>query len=288
MPVDPVYAIGGEESEGLTPEMYAIRKSELGLDRPLPVQYIVWVGQVATGDWGRSYISKRPVRTELAIRIPHTLQLAVAAFGVSLILGVVAGVVAALNRNSKWDMSATTGAVFGVALPDFWFALMLILFFGVVLGILPTFGSKLIWEDPFGGLKHLLLPAVALGLNGAATIMRQTRSSLLEVIGEDYIRTARAKGLSEKRVIWLHAVRNSLLPVVTILGLRVGNILGGAVVIETMFGWPGVGRLAVTALQTGDYPVIQVIVLISAMTIVLANVLTDVTYGYLDPRIRYA
>jgi peptide/nickel transport system permease protein len=240
-----------------------------------------------TGDWGNSFQNNRPVVDELKARLPHTIQLAVASFVISLIIGITAGVVAAIKRNSILDIFATTGSMFGIAVPDFWFALMLILLFSVTLGWLPVFGSTLVWKDPLDGILHLILPAAALGLNGAATIMRQTRSALLEVMGEDYIRTARAKGLSEKTVIWLHGVRNSLLPVVTILGLRLGNIIGGAVVIETMFSWPGVGRLAVFALQRSDYPVIQVIVMMSAVTVLLANLLTDVAYAYLDPRIRY-
>ena len=287
LPNDPIYSMAGEDSEALTPEIRAVMMRDLGLDRPLPIQYLSWVGDFVTGDWGRSFQNKRPVAQELANRLPHTLQLALAAFALSLALGVIAGVIAALKRNSIMDMLATTGAMFGIALPDFWFALMLILVFSVTLNALPVFGSVLLWQDPAGGLEHLALPALALGLNGAATIMRQTRSSLLEVMGEDYIRTARAKGLFERRVIWLHALRNSMLPVVTILGIRLGNILGGAVVIETMFSWPGVGRLAVFALQRADYPVIQVIVMLSAIAILVANLLTDIAYAYLDPRIRY-
>ena len=287
LPNDPIYSMAGEDSEALTPEIRAVMMRDLGLDRPLPIQYLNWMGDFVTGDWGRSFQNKRPVAQELANRLPHTLQLALAAFALSLALGVIAGVIAALKRNSIMDMLATTGAMFGIALPDFWFALMLILVFSVTLNALPVFGSVLLWQDPASGLEHLALPALALGLNGAATIMRQTRSSLLEVMGEDYIRTARAKGLFERRVIWLHALRNSMLPVVTILGLRLGNILGGAVVIETMFSWPGVGRLAVFALQRADYPVIQVIVMLSAIAILVANLLTDIAYAYLDPRIRY-
>lgn len=287
LPNDPIYSMAGEDSEALTPEIRAALMRDLGLDRPLPVQYLRWLGGMLTGDWGRSFQNKRPVTSELGARLPHTLQLAAAGFIVSLALGVAAGVVAALKRNSITDMFATTGAMFGIAMPDFWFALMLILLFGVTLGILPVFGSELVWQSPIEGLKHMALPALALGLNGAATIMRQTRSSLLEVMGEDYIRTARAKGLFERRVVWLHALRNSLLPVVTILGIRLGNILGGSVIIETMFSWPGVGRLAVFALQRSDYPVIQAIVMMSAVAILVANLLTDVAYAYLDPRIRY-
>ena len=287
MPVDPIYSMIGEDSEALTPEIREKMANELGLNDPLPVQYFNWMKDMLTGDWGKSFQNKRPVAQELASRLPHTLQLALAAFIVSLILGVVAGVVAALKRNTFLDFFATSGAMFGIAVPDFWFALMLILLFSVTLGWLPVFGSALIWEEPAKGLKHLILPAAALGLNGAATIMRQTRSALLEVMGEDYIRTARAKGLFEGKVVWIHAFRNSMLPVVTILGLRLGNILGGAVVIETMFSWPGVGRLAVFALQRADYPVIQIIVMMSAVAILAANLITDIAYAYLDPRIRF-
>ena len=288
MPVDPIYSMIGEDSEAMTPEMHAIIVKTLGLDRPLPIQYFDWVTDMVTGNWGNSFQNKRSVVSELAARIPHTLQLAIAAFVLGAVLGVAAGVVAALRRNSILDMFATSGAMFGIAVPDFWFALMLILLFSVTLGWLPVFGSALVWEEPVSGIKHLILPATALGLNGAATIMRQTRSALLEVMGEDYIRTARAKGLMERRVIWLHALKNSMLPVITILGLRLGGILGGSVIIETMFSWPGVGRLAVFALQRADYPVIQAIVMISAVTILIANLLTDIAYAYLDPRIRYS
>ena len=287
MPVDPIYSMIGEDSEAMTPEMHAIIVHDLGLDRPLPIQYLSWVTDMVTGNWGNSFQNKRSVASELAARIPHTLQLAIAAYILGAALGVSAGVVAALKRNSILDMIATSGAMFGIAVPDFWFALMLILLFSVTLGWLPVFGSVLVWEEPVAGIKHLILPATALGLNGAATIMRQTRSALLEVMGEDYIRTARAKGLLESRVIWLHALKNSMLPVITILGLRLGGILGGSVIIETMFSWPGVGRLAVFALQRADYPVIQIIVMISAVTILVANLLTDIAYAYLDPRIRY-
>jgi peptide/nickel transport system permease protein len=288
LPIDPIYSMIGEDSQALTPEMRELMIKDLGLDKPLPVQYVNWITGILTGDWGTSFQNRRPVVTELASRLPHTLQLAAAAFIISLILGVTGGIVAALKRNTILDAFATTGSMFGIAIPDFWFALMLIIIFSVYLGVLPVFGSTLVWEDPVDGIKHLILPAAALGLNGAATIMRQTRSALLEVLGEDYIRTARAKGLAGRTVIWLHALRNSLLPVVTILGLRLGNILGGAVVIETMFSWPGVGRLAVFALQRSDYPVIQAIVMMSAAAVLLANLLTDLAYAYLDPRIRYS
>ena len=288
LPNDPIYASMGEDSEGITPEMRELMLRDLGLDRPLPIQYLSWLGDFVTGDWGKSFQNKRPVARELATRLPHTLQLAAAAFLISLVLGVAAGVIAALKRNSILDMIATSGAMFGIAIPDFWFALMLILLFSVAWNLLPVFGSTLIWVDPVDGIRHMILPALALGLNGAATIMRQTRSSLLEVMGEDYIRTARAKGLFERRVIWLHALRNSMLPVVTILGLRLGkhNRRLGHHRDDVQLARRRHG-LAVFALQRADYPVIQVIVMVSAIAIIVANLVTDITYAYLDPRIRY-
>lgn len=287
LPNDPIYSTLGEDSEALTPEMREIIRHDLGLDRALPVQYFVWLKGVVTIDWGTSFQNKRPVTQELGSRLPHTLQLAAVAFVISLALGVAFGVVAALKRNSIWDMMATSGAMFGIAVPDFWFALMAIIVFSVWLNLVPVFGSVLIWHDPIQGIYHLILPALALGLNGSATIMRQTRSALLEVMGEDYIRTARAKGLKEARVVWHHALRNSMLPVVTILGLRLGNIIGGSVIIETLFAYPGVGRYVVFALQRADYPVIQIVVMLSAVAVLVANLLTDIAYAYLDPQIRY-
>lgn len=285
---DPIYALIGETGEAITPEMHARIAHEYGLDRPLPIQYFKWLAGIAKGDWGTSFRTKRPVIQEFAARLPHTLHLAIGAFVLGSILGLVTGVVAALTRNSVLDVIATTSAMFGVAVPNFWLALMLILIFSVQFRLLPTHGSLMIWDAPAASLKHLVLPTVALGVAGAATIMRQTRSAMLEVMGEDYIRTARSKGLTGNRVIWVHALRNSLLPVVTILGVRLARILSGTIIIEAMFSWPGIGRLAVDSLINADYPVVQVIVVLMAALVIFANLLTDITYAYLDPRIRYA
>lgn len=288
VPQDPVYALIGNDAEGFTPEQVEAIRHDFGLDRPLPLQYMTWFGGVITGDWGVSFRNKLPVTDLIRQRLPYTLQLAVAAMAISIVIGIAAGVIAALKRNSGWDIMATGGAMFGVAVPEFWLALMMILFFGVKLGWLPVFGSALIWEDPVQGIRHMILPAFALGIGGAATLMRQSRSSMLETMGEDYIRTARSKGVKETRVVVLHALRNSLLPVVTILGLRIGRILGGAVIIETMFSWPGIGQLAVSSLQRADYPVIMAVVMISSVAVISANLITDIAYSYIDPRIRYA
>jgi peptide/nickel transport system permease protein len=288
VPQDPIYALVGEDAEGYTPAQIETIREEFGLNRPLPVQYMSWVGDALKGDWGLSFQNKLPVIDLIKKRVPFTLTLAVGAMAISIVFGISTGVIAALTRNSKWDMMATGSAMFAVAVPEFWLALMMILFFGVTLGILPVYGAVLIWDDPIEGFRLLIMPAFALGIGGAATLMRQSRSSMLETMGEDYIRTARSKGVKEKTVIIVHALRNSLLPVVTILGLRIGRVLGGAVVIETMFSWPGLGQLAVSSLQKADYPVIMAIVMFSSAAVIIANFVTDIAYSYIDPRIRYA
>lgn len=288
VPQDPIYALVGEDAEGYTPAQIETIREEFGLNRPLPVQYMSWVGDALKGDWGLSFQNKLPVIDLIKKRVPFTLTLAVGAMAISIVFGISTGVIAALTRNSKWDMMATGSAMFAVAVPEFWLALMMILFFGVTLGILPVYGAVLIWDDPIEGFRLLIMPAFALGIGGAATLMRQSRSSMLETMGGDYIRTARSKGVKEKTVIIVHALRNSLLPVVTILGLRIGRVLGGAVVIETMFSWPGLGQLAVSSLQKADYPVIMAIVMFSSAAVIIANFVTDIAYSYIDPRIRYA
>ncbi len=288
VPQDPIYALVGEDAEGYTPAQIETIREEFGLNRPLPVQYMSWVGDALKGDWGLSFQNKLPVIDLIKKRVPFTLTLAVGAMAISIVFGISTGVIAALTRNSKWDMMATGSAMFAVAVPEFWLALMMILFFGVTLGILPVYGAVLIWDDPIEGFRLMIMPAFALGIGGAATLMRQSRSSMLETMGEDYIRTARSKGVKEKTVIIVHALRNSLLPVVTILGLRIGRVLGGAVVIETMFSWPGLGQLAVSSLQKADYPVIMAIVMFSSAAVIIANFVTDIAYSYIDPRIRYA
>ncbi len=288
VPQDPIYALVGEDAEGYTPAQIETIREEFGLNRPLPVQYMSWVGDALKGDWGLSFQNKLPVIDLIKKRVPFTLTLAVGAMAISIVFGISTGVIAALTRNSKWDMMATGSAMFAVAVPEFWLALMMILFFGVTLEILPVYGAVLIWDDPIEGFRLMIMPAFALGIGGAATLMRQSRSSMLETMGEDYIRTARSKGVKEKTVIIVHALRNSLLPVVTILGLRIGRVLGGAVVIETMFSWPGLGQLAVSSLQKADYPVIMAIVMFSSAAVIIANFVTDIAYSYIDPRIRYA
>jgi len=288
LPEDPIYSIVGVDSEGYTPAQVAKIKADYGLDKPLPVQYVDWLSHFVVGDWGNSFQNGLPVTRMIKRKLPFTIQLALGALVIGVVFGISTGVVAAIKRNTKWDAIATSSAMVALALPEFWLALVLILFFSVYLDLLPVFGSALIWQDPAFAIKSSILPWVALGIGGAATLMRQSRSSMLETMGEDFIRTARSKGVSERAVIIQHALRNSLLPVVTILGLRIGRIIGGAIIIEVMFAIPGIGQMSVTALTKADYPVIMAITMISSLTIILANLITDITYSYIDPRIRYA
>jgi peptide/nickel transport system permease protein len=290
IPGDPLMAIlGASEVEVLEadPEALAALRTEYGLDQPVLVQYARYVWRCLQGDFGRSFRTRKPVTEAIGERLNVTLKLSIVTFVVNVLISVPLGIVAALYRGTKIDLLATTWAVLGVATPGFWVAILLIIVFSVNLGWLPAAGWVDPLEDPVEGIKHMILPVVALGLFGSATIMRQTRSALLEVLRQDYIVTARAKGLAGRRVILRHALKNALIPVVTLLSLSLAALFGGTVLIERVFAIPGVGRLALDATNSRDYPVIQAIVLLSATTIVLANLVADIAYGFLDPRIRY-
>lgn len=254
-------------------------RRELGLDRPLPEQYLTYVGRVAQGDFGTSIHTRRSVLKEIASVFPATLRLAFAAMAVAIVLGVVLGVLAAVKQNTWLDTASMSTALLGVSMPDFWVGILLILLFSVGLGWFPASGG--------GDLRHLVLPALALGTNFSAVIARLVRSSLLEVLRQDYVMTARAKGLRQRTVVAGHALRNAVIPVVTVIGLQFGNLLGGAVVIETVFARQGFGRLAITAILAKDFPLIQGVVLVAAVTYVLLNILVDLSYAWLDPRISY-
>jgi peptide/nickel transport system permease protein len=254
-------------------------RHELGLDRPIYVQYADYMNRVLHGDFGKSIHTRRPVTTEILTVFPATLRLAFSAMGVALALGITMGVLAALKQNTWLDSLSMGTALFGVSMPDFWISLLLILLFSVRLGWFPATG--------IGGWRHIVLPAVALGANFSAIIARLVRSSVLEVLRQDYVLTARAKGLQERIVILRHALRNALIPVVTIVGLQFGNLLGGAVVVETVFARQGFGRLAITAILAKDFPLIQGVVLFSAVIYVALNILVDLSYAWLDPRIKY-
>lgn len=275
-PGDPARLIAGEDADGETVEL--IRR-DLGLDRPLPEQFARYLGNVARLDLGRSLHSKAPVMDELAARLPATLQLAVTALLIAALLGVVIGMFTALNYGKLWDLGGLLMATVLVSAPNFWVGLMLILVFAVTLGWLPVAGS--------GTPLHLILPAVALSGYTLALTSRLVRSGCLEVLRQDYVRTAQAKGLRERVVLYRHVLKNALLPVVTVLGLQFGNAFGGSVVIESVFAWPGVGRLIVEAIFRRDFPVVQGGLLVIALGFVMVNLLVDVAYAYLDPRIRY-
>jgi peptide/nickel transport system permease protein len=290
IPGDPLLAIlGANEVEVLEadPAALAALRTEYGLDQPVLVQYARYAWRCLQGDFGRSFRTRKPVVEAIGERLNVTLKLSIVTFVVNLLISVPLGIMAALYRGTKIDLLATTWAVLGVATPGFWVAILLIIVFSVNLGWLPAAGWVDPFEDPVEGLKHLILPVVALGLFGSATIMRQTRSALLEVLRQDYIVTARAKGLAGRRVILRHALKNALIPVVTLLSLSLAGLLGGTVLIERVFAIPGVGRLALDATNSRDYPVIQAIVLMSATAIVVANLIADIAYAFIDPRIRF-
>lgn len=263
-----------------SPEQVERVRHQLGLDRPIYVQYLSFVVRAAHGDFGRSIHTRRPVAQEIAFRIPYTVRMAVAAMLVAVVLGIVLGSIAAMHHQSVLDYGTMAIALAGVSLPSFWFGLVLILVFSLHLRWLPPVGA----DTPL----HLILPAVTLGSGAAAIIARLTRSSMLEVLRQDYIRTARAKGVADRRLIYRHALKNAMIPVVSIVGLQFAGLLGGAVIVETVFGWPGIGRLAVDAIFNRDIPVIQAVVLVAAVIFVLVNLLVDLLYGLIDPRIRYA
>ena len=262
------------------PDQIAQMRAQLHLDEPILQQYGRFVGNAVRGDLGTSIRSRRPVATEIAENVGSTAQLALASMMVAIGLGIPLGLIAALGRNSWLDVAAMVLALLGVAMPSFWLGLLLIFAFSLHLGWFPATGG--------GDLHHLVLPAVTLGMIAAAIIARLTRSSMLEVLGQDYVRTARAKGLAGWAVVLRHALKNALIPVVTIFGLQFGNLLAGAVIVETVFSRPGLGRLVVGGILAKDFPLVQGAVLFVAVAYVLINVLVDVAYAFVDPRIRVA
>ena len=270
-----------------TPEQLANLRRLFGLDQPIHVQFGIWFGALITGDLGQSLRTGRPIASDLLLRLPVTLELAVLALAVALLIAIPLGVIAATKRGQFADYAASLFALIGLAAPNFWLAILFILFFSLQLRLLPSGGYVLLSENPIENLRHMVLPAVALGLSLAAATTRITRSSLLEVLMLDYVRTARAKGLSERIVIYRHALKNALIPVATVIGLQVGTLLGGAIIIEEIFGLPGIGRFALEGINLRDYPVVQGAVLVVAGAFVLVNVLVDVLYALIDPRVRY-
>jgi peptide/nickel transport system permease protein len=286
VPGDVVTNLIGLEGNITTERMQELRRL-FGIDLPIHVQFGQWFGALLTGDLGTSLRNGRPIATDIALRFPVTLQLAVMGLVVALSIAIPLGVIAATRRGTAADYLASLFALIGLAAPNFWLAILLILLFSLQLRWLPPTGYVLFNENPLGNLRHMILPSVALGLSLAAATARITRSTLLEVLGLDYVRTARAKGVSERVVIYRHAMRNALIPIVTVVGLQVGALLGGAVIIEEIFGLPGVGRFALEGINLRDYPVVQGAVLVVSAAFVFVNLAVDLLYASIDPRVRY-
>jgi len=282
-PGDPVDAMMAESADAGAKE--SLRR-ELGLDRPIAVQYAAWMGRLLRGDLGRSIRNGEPVLENVSRRIRPSVQLALLAMAISLTIAFPVAIASAVRHNTGVDRLGTTFALFGICMPNFLLALLLIFVFGVTLRWLPISGYLDPLEEGWSGLRSLILPAVTLGLALAAVITRTLRSSLLEALAEDYVRTARAKGLSEWVVIRGHVLKNALIPVVTVLGLQLGTLIGGAVITEYVFALPGIGRLVVDAVFARDYPLVQGVILLIAVGFIVSNLLVDLLYGYIDPRIR--
>lgn len=285
LPGDPSLSIVG--SEGASEAMVQNLRQELGLDQPIVVQYFKWLGAIVSGDFGISIRTRVHVLTLFGQRLPMTLELL--AFGIlfALLVAVPMGIFSALRPNTWVDTAGTVIAVSGVAMPQFFLGMILILVFSIWLGWLPSSGYVSPTDNLVANIKGMILPAIALGAVVAAEIMRQLRSSMLEVLNEEYIQTARAKGVSEFKVIIFHALRNALIPVVTLLGMRIGRLIGGIVIIEVVFSLPGIGRLLMNAVLFNDFPVLQTGVLLVALAVTFLNLLADVSYSFLDPRIRH-
>ena len=306
VPGDPIETLAGER--GIDPVRHEMLRKEYGLDRPIMVQYGIYISRVLHGDLGKSMITQTPVLSEFGALFPATIELALCAIIFALVVGIPAGIIAAVRRNSIFDHGVMGVSLTGYSMPIFWWGLLLILLFSVQLGWTPVSGriSVQYFIEPVTGfltidallsgekgafrsaVSHLILPTIVLGTQPLAIIARMTRSAMLEVLGEDYIRTARAKGLSTIRVIAVHALRNALIPVVTVIGLQVGVLFTGAILTETIFSWPGVGKWLIEAISRRDYPVLQGGVLLLGLIVMAVNLLVDVTYGVINPRIRKA
>jgi len=283
LPGDPATALGAENRD---PAAMAAIRHHYGLDQPLPIQYVKWLGLALQGDLGRDQ-RELPVAQTIVDRLPTTIELSLLAIFVGIVIGIPAGIIAAVRQRKTADYVATSAALVGLSVPHFWLGLMMISLFAVNLHWLPASGYVPFTEDPLENLRDLILPMIALGSASVAVNFRQVRASMIEVLSQDYIRAARAKGLSERRINYRHAFPNALLPLLTLVGLQAGAILAGAVIVETIFLWPGVGQLAVSSILSKDYPVVQGVVLLSALSYILINLLVDLSYTVVDPRISY-
>ncbi|MCP4583707.1 MAG: ABC transporter permease [candidate division Zixibacteria bacterium] len=284
IPGDPAEIMAGTNA---TEEQVAALRHQYGLDRPLWIQYFIWLGNVFSGNLGHSIINGFPVNELLKQRIPATIELAIAAAIVGAVIALPLGIIAALRPGSVIDFSSTLFSALSFAVPGFWLAILFILLFSLHLKILPPSGRPEFSEQPLEHLKSLIMPALVLGIAMAAKLTRYLRSSMLDILDQDYTRTARAKGLKEQLVVLRHVLRNSLIPVITVFGLQIGDLLSGAIIIESIFAWPGVGRLTIQAIGWRDYSILQASVMFIVLAFLFVNLITDLAYGYIDPRIRY-
>ncbi len=284
LPGDVIDTLANEEMVE-DPEVRAALEKEFGLDKPIYVQYFIWLGKVMVGDFGKSLLSRRPVSVELIERIPATVYLAVVGILLSMLIAIPLGTLAAVRRNTATDYTAQVTSLIGISIPEFWFAILCILFFALYLGWLPSSGYVSPFEDLGKSIWYLILPAVAVGFRQAAYTTRLTRSSMLDEVNKEYVDTARSLGLSENKVIYKYTLRNALIPTITISGLQFGNLMGGTVVLESIFAWPGIGFTIYQAIQLRDYPVIQAGVLVLGVMVVVINLLVDLLYRVLNPRV---
>jgi peptide/nickel transport system permease protein len=284
IPGDPAQAIAGEFA---TPELIQKYREELGLDQPMLKQYVLYMNRAVQGDFGKSLRSGVAVGKELKSRLPNTLKLTMAAMAVAAVIGIPAGILSATRANSWFDSGSMALALLGISMPVFWLGLMLMLFFAIKLPQYLGLGAPIFPPTGTGTWKHLVMPTLTLGANSMAILARMTRSTMLEVLRRDFVRTARAKGLAERMVVYKHALKNALIPIVTVIGLQFGTLLGGAVLTETVFTWPGIGRLIVDGILHRDYPLVQATALVISVGVVFVNLTVDLIYGLLDPRIRY-
>ena len=284
VPGDVATAILRDQSN---PELDAVIRAGLGLDQPVHIQLVDWITRVVRLDFGRSFVTGRPVLPDVVARLPATLELALAATLVSILIAVPLGILTAIKRGTVWDYVERFLSVAGLSTPSFLLALLLVLVVALKWRLFPTVGHVPFGEDPAGNLRHMVLPALSLGIGMAAAVARYTRSCMLDVLDEDYIRTARGKGLTEGLVVLRHALRNALIPVITVIGMQMGTLIGGTVIIESIFAWPGVGRYVLQGIYDRDYPIVQTTVMVIAFFFVLINLLVDVLYAYLDPKIRF-
>ena len=286
MPGDPAVILAGEERGD--PAVLAQIRAELGLDRPVWQQYLIWIGKVLTGDFGFSWRIRVPVSELILAKLPVTFQLASMAFIIAILIGVPLGIVSAVRKDTPADWAANGAALFGISTPNFWLGIMMILFFSVELGWLPPSGYVPLFEDPVQSLATTIMPAFVLGTGVASVLMRHTRAAMLTALSQDYVRTARAKGLRECVVVWKHALRNALIPVVTLGAIEFGRLLAGAVLTEQIFTIPGFGKLIVDAVFNRDYPVVQGVVLATALIFVVLSLVADLLYMAINPRLRTA